>query len=484
MQNRIGMFALLVVLMFTLFPGSAFAAPYESYQYDFYGYAVAAPAPYLPERALTGLDLGIGHFEQPNDMHITENGHLYVLDSGNNRIVHINERGDMVRIISSFANDDGFNQPTGLYVTRDGTIYVADTENRRVVVLSAEGELKKTVENPESDILPPDFQFYPLKLTVDQAGRIYVISRGMFEGIMQFDENGQFLGFVGTNKVRPNIADYIWRYLSTREQRERMVLFIPSEFSNVDVDERGFIYATNVDLTTDETIKRINPSGEDVLKRYGYHHVKGDIQYDLYGSNRGPSRLIDIVYRGDGMYSVLDGFRGRVFTYDHEGNLLYVFGGIGNQHGVFRTPVALAAMEEKLAVLDRGTSRIMFFEPTSFGRAVNTAVSLQYQGKDEEAVPYWREALRLNANFDIAYIGIGKAYLMERKNREAMEYFKLGMNRKYYSTAFKRYRKEVMREHFGAILNTVILLSAGFVFYRIYGKVRKRRGNTGETTTV
>ena len=38
---------------------------------------------------------------------------------------------------------------------------------------------------------------------------------------------------------------------------------------------------------------------------------------------------------------------------------------------------------------------------------------------------------------------------MERKNREAMEYFKLGMNRTYYSTAFKRYRKEIVREHFG-----------------------------------
>lgn len=475
------MLALSAALMLAVFPVPADAAPYESYQYDYYGYAVSAPAPYLPERALTGLDLGVGHFDQPNDMHVTDDGHLYVLDSGNNRIVHVNERGETVRTISTFANGDGFNQPSGLFVTERGTIYVADTENRRVVVLSAEGEYIRSIENPESDILPPDFQFYPLKLAVDYAERMYVISRGMFEGIMQFDENGGFLGFVGTNKVRLNIADYVWRYFATKEQRERMMLFVPSEFSNVDLDERGFVYATNVDLGTNETIKRLNPSGEDVLKRYGYHDVRGDIQYDMVGRNRGPSRLVDIIYRGDGIYSVLDGYRGRVFTYDHEGNMLYVFGGIGNQLGVFRTPVAVAAIGERLAVLDRGTNRIVFFEPTALGQAINRAVSLQYHGRDEEAVQYWRETLRLNANYDIAYIGIGKAYLMERKNREAMEYFKLGMNRTYYSTAFKRYRKEIVREHFGIMMNAILLLLAGAVAYRIYGKMRKRRENAGET---
>ena len=83
-----------------------------------------------------------------------------------------------------------------------------------------------------------------------------------------------------------------------------------------------------------------------------------------------------------------------VFTYDHEGNMLYVFGGIGNQLGVFRTPVAVAAIGERLAVLDRGTNRIVFFEPTALGQAINRAVSLQYHGRDEEAVQYWRETLR------------------------------------------------------------------------------------------
>lgn len=42
-----------------------------------------------------------------------------------------------------------------------------------------------------------------------------------------------------------------------------------------------------------------------------------------------------------GMYSVLDSKRGRVFTYDSQGNLLYIFGGRGDQKGQFNQPCAL-----------------------------------------------------------------------------------------------------------------------------------------------
>ena len=69
---------------------------------------------------------------------------------------------------------------------------------------------------------------------------------------------------------------------------------------------------------------------------------------------------------------------------------------------------------------------------------------------------------------------------MEKKNKEAMEYFKLGMQRKYYSTAFKRYRREVMKEHFGTFLTVVMALIAAFVAFRIARKVRVGRSERRE----
>ncbi|MNE67704.1 hypothetical protein D3C80_1633260 [compost metagenome] len=83
--------------------------------------------------------------------------------------------------------------------------------------------------------------------------------------------------------------------------------------------------------------------------------------------------------------------------------------------------------------------------------------------------------LKLNANYDIAYIGIGKSLLMEKNNKEAMKYFKLGMDRDGYSVAFKRYRREVMQEHFGTFLTSVMLLAAVWIAYRIFGFWRRKR---------
>nr|WP_313731974.1 NHL repeat-containing protein [Cohnella nanjingensis] len=462
-------------------PSASAKAPYEAYTYDYYSDSVPLPAPYLPDRAVTGSSLGVGEFNQPNDMFVTEDESVYILDSGNARIVSLDKDWNVLRVIQKFDNhgkEDGFAGPTGIFVSDRKEIYVADTDHNRVVMLSNEGKLLRIFEKPQSDILPKDFKFAPLKIAVDQAGRMFVISRGEFEGIMQFDEKGAFMGFVGTIKVSPNLADRLWRMLSTKAQKEQMQLFIPTEFSSVDMDKKGFVYATTIDINSDDTIKRLNPSGQDVIKRFGYYPNKGDIRYRRFGNNSGPSKLVDIKVLDGGLYMALDSNRARLFGYNDEGELLYAFGGRGTQLGVFNTPVAVERIGERLAVLDRGKNNIVVFHPTRFGSLVNQATKYHYDGDDTEAVKLWKEVLQLNTNYDIAYLGIGKSLLMEKKNKEAMAYFKLGMQRKDYSVAFKRHRREVMKEHFGTFMTVLVVLIAGFVTFRVARQViRRRTGN-------
>ncbi|WP_334075074.1 NHL repeat-containing protein [Paenibacillus sp. A14] len=454
-------------------------APYESYNYNYWEEATPMPAAYLPGRSITGKELGVGDFAEPADMHIAASGALYVLDTGNQRIVRIGKNLTEARVISSFDNEgkqDGFANPSGIFTDAEERIYVADTDHQRVVVLSPEGSLVRIIQNPQSEVLPQGFQFLPLKVTVDEAGRVFVVARGVYEGIMQFDERGNFIGYIGTIKVKRNYIDYFWRLVSTKAQRAQMALFIPTEFSNLDIDHKGFVYATNIDVGSTEPIKRLNPSGEDVLKRFGYYDVAGDI---YYRKTTGPSKFVDIKVIGDGMYSALDSTQGRVFTYDENGNLLYIYGGRGNQLGLFKTPVAVERMGECQFVLDRGKGSIVVFEPTEFGLNVNAAVRLHYRGEDAEAESYWNRVLELNGNYDIAYIGIGKARLMRKQNKEALEYFKLGMDRKNYSVAYKRYRREVMKEHFGTVMSVLLAAALAFAAYRIarHWKQRRKRGH-------
>lgn len=455
-------------------------APYESYTYNYYEEAVPAPDAYLPERSISGIDLGIGSFSTPQDLFVSSKGEIYIADTGNNRIVILTDDWKVKKVVTSFQHDskeDTFLAPSGVVVSEEGNLYVADTEHKRVVVLSPEGKLVQIIENPQSDLLGASFSFVPLKLSVDAGGRVFVIARGAYEGMLQFDKSGEFIGYSGTNKVRRDFADYIWRLLASDAQKKQMQLYIPTEFSNLDMGSKGFLYATNVDPGSTEPVKRLNPSGEDVLKRYGYFDVKGDLVYRLRGASGGPSRLVDIKYWGNGMYSVLDALRGRVFTYDDEGNLLYIFGGIGTQVGTFRTPAALERIGNKQLILDQGKETITIFKPTEYGAAIQEAVANHHAGDDQKAVEKWREVLRLNSNYDIAYIGIGKSLLYDKQNKAAMEYFKLGMDRKNYSVAFKRYRKEVLQEHFGTFLTVT---TGGVVLIIALRTVRSRSRRRGE----
>jgi hypothetical protein len=459
-------------------PSASAAAPYEAYNYDYYGDSAPLPAPYLPESSITGKSLGIGDFKEPNDMYVTPDSTTYILDSGNARIVVLDKDMNVVRVIKTFENkgkQDGFAAPAGMFVSDKNEIYVADTDHARVVVLSDKGDLIRIIEKPQSDILPADFKFVPLKVTVDKADRVFVVARGVFEGIMQFDDKNAFMGYVGTINVSPSVWDRLWKSLSTKAQKAQMQLFIPTEFSNVDIDSKGFVYATAIDITSDKPIKRLNPSGDDVLKRLGYWPVKGDVRFRMFGNNSGPSKFTDIKVLGGGMYVGLDTNRARLFTYNDEGDLLYAFGGRGNQLGIFNTPVAVEQIGDKLAVLDRGKSSVTVFRPTEFGTLVRQATTEHYNGNDDVAVKLWSDVLRLNTNYEIAYLGIGKSLLMQKQNEKAMEYFKLGMSRKDFSVAYKRYRREVLKEQFGTFMTVVLTLIIAFIAYRITRQVIRRR---------
>jgi len=448
--------------------------PYDSYIYDFWENMVFTPAPYVPGRSVSGATLGIDAFSSPQDMCVDADGLVYIADTGNNRIVILNpDMTQAVSIIDSFDNNgtrDEFRAPYGVAVSTENLLYVADSLNMRVVVLDGETAVK-IISNPQSEMLDEGFIFTPLKVAVDYANRVYVIARGMFQGIMVFSPEGDFTGFFGTINVQITLWDVIWRALSTREQRARQQLFIATEFTGIDVDDSGFIYASNKDTEGVQAVRRLNPSGEDVIRMGENEHLGGDFSILGFSAYSGPSVIVDVVYRGKGIYSLLDSLRGRIFTYDHEGNLLYIFGGLGSQAGTFRQPVAIESFGSRIAVLDAIRNEIMTFDETLYGRLINEAVALRHDGDAASAVEKWREVLRLNENLEIANVGIGKAYLTAGDNVNAMKYLRLGQNRTFYSIAYKRHRNEILKVNLPWVFTGVIALLAAIP---VTGVIKKR----------
>jgi tetratricopeptide (TPR) repeat protein len=189
---------------------------------------------------------------------------------------------------------------------------------------------------------------------------------------------------------------------------------------------------------------------------------------------------VDVVYRDKGKYSLLDRKRGRIFTYDKEGNLLYIFGGIGLQKGTFQTPAAIEAIEDEIIVLDAGRNSILKFRETNYGALINDAVGLRFDGDETRAIEKWQAVLQLDENNELANNGIGKAYLTAGDNKTAMHYFELGMNKKYYSIAFKRYRNQILADNLGWFMTgLIILIIALIVWKRIRNKKKGKKREEG-----
>lgn len=459
--------------------------PYDSYNYNYRENIVFTPPPYIPDGTVEAKNYSyngenVGDFKFPQDMFVADSGELYVADTGNNRIVVFDSKLEkVINVITGFDNngtEDFFKGPQGVCVSLSDKVYIADTDNKRVVVLDKQNNLVSIIKDPKSEIIDSEnFDFAPVGVIVDYADRVYCIAKGKTEGIMLFTSEGDFQGFYGTINVKITLWEKFWRYIASKQERENQLLFIPTEFTGIDIDNDGFVYASNIDLDSLLSVRRLNPNGVDVLKKGIHTIISGDINPDGESSYQyqGASEIVDVDYRGNGIYSLLDRNRGRIFTYDHEGNMLYVFGGLGTQEGTFNAPVSLEQINGDIVVLDSINAEIVKFKPTEYGSLINDAVSLRFDGAEEEAIGKWEEVLKLDENNELANSGIGKAYLVAGDNKTAMHYLSLGMNRTYYSLALKRYRTEVLKKNLNYILTGVLILIIVYCIYRFINRKKK-----------
>lgn len=488
---------LLVMLIFTpLLMGAS------SYNYTYWGDVIHSAPGMAFASYMDASTIGTT-IKSPEDLVVYDN-EIYVVDSGANKVIIINSDFGLKIDLETFNYNPEFyaenfddelvdqvltlNSPFGIDVTESG-IFIADTGNYRIVKLNHDYEVVGIYNHIEDDtFLAPGelaegeaadrISFEPKKLTVDTTDRMYVVAKNVYEGILEINYDGSFNRFTGVNPINLTPVEIFRRNLMTEEQIAQLQLFLPTEYTNVNIDSRNFIYATSKpsDNNDENMIQLINPKGVDVIKRNGYNPPKGDVHY-INGSNNyvidGPSDLADIATTKDGIYTVLDQKRSRLFTYDSEGYLLYVDGDEGNQIDKFSEGVAIDYLGDDLLILDRGTKTIIVYRLTVFGSLVNSAIHYHNNGQFDLAAGEWEKVIKINTNYEIAYNGIGKLRLRQGEFKEAMEYFRLGHDDYYYSKAFKEYRNELLKDNFLWITIGVVGLVGGVAGYRIYRTYKK-----------
>ena len=474
-KNLACLMLLLLAVSFT-----AQAAPYKTYTYingNDGVYDVNAPAAYTPGKILDSKALGVS-LSKPEDIYKDYYGNFYISDTKANAVFVFTNEWKLKFTIRSFDNNgkaDSLKGPQGVCVSNTDLLYVADTENSRILVFDLYGNFEKVLGKPRSPLLGDDFAYYPRKIAVDDAGRIFVVARNVFDGLLQLTLDGQFKGFIGSNYVTSNWYEEFWQSFMTEEQIKQRLSFVPVEYANIALDSSGFIYAVTAVSDVDDPIRCLNPSGDDVLIRNPLNGT-GKVLGDLIIKKDTPSSFVDVAVGSDGIYYVLDHAYGRVFAYDEDGNMLFEFGGLDTyQKGTFLQPTSMEADGDTLYVLDSDAACIVQFEPTEYMRNIYTATQEYRKGNYEESLNSWELVLKNNSNCDLAYAKAGFCLYRMGEYKKAMDYFIMANDRDSYSMAMVKYRKEWMSEHFIGCtvgLAAVIIL---FIAIRILRKHYRKK---------
>ncbi len=360
-------------------------------------------------------------------------------------------------------------------------IYLCDSNNAQVILVDADTyDVIQVVYAPSSADYANKFQ--PTKVDIDSTGRMYIISDGVYEGILFMTYEGNFLRYIGSTVTKLSFWEAFKRNFKTEEQLAQETTIVQTAFRNLYIDEGGFIYTVsgptlnaNKTYNTDAMIKRINQSNNDILKRKGFNVPKGDYMTTKSKEGANSSQFYAITVNEFGVYTVVDTNQNRLFTYDSEGYLLYISGGKGNQTTDIKQPSAICYQGENLLLLDKGNKCVMKYELTEFARKINNAVEAEYNGLSSEASRYWQSVITDNPAYELAYSGVGKKLYEEGRYEEAMSYFKMGNNTKYYSRSYKQYRDGIIKKYFPTVVVAILVVSAGTIAYKSYKKIKNKK---------
>lgn len=454
--KRAGILLTLTAMILT-FAGNATVmaeTPYKTYTVDGYGSVQETQTAYLAYETI--IKFGDDFLNGATDMCVTDDGEIYVADTGNARIVVGNIESEQIRVFG----EGILVSPRGVFVTGDKHVYVADRDANAVFEFDGNGELLHTYTKPTSPLYGEDISFLPMKVVVNDAGILYVVCESNTNGIVEISpaDGGTFLGYFGTNYASTSLRTIIYRAIMTDEQRAKMVGNIPSTPDNLAIDAKGLIYTvTRGDKT--RTLKRLNIAGTNLLQDCDY----ADTPVAVAAGNH------DNVYVADQ--------QGYVYEYNNEGDLLFVFGGPdeGSQRvGLSKMVTSIQVDDrDRIYILDSDKNQIQVYEPTEFTNLLHEALYLYSKGRYTQSKEPLQKVLQMNSMFDYANQAMGRAFFQEENYEMALYYARLAKDYEGFSDAFWEIRNVWLKRN---IVTVILLIAALYVVWKLIKRMDRKKG--------
>ncbi len=436
-------------------PLEAYAdAPYKTYTVDGYGYVTETQTAYLPYLTITKV--GEEALNGPTDFTLLDDGTMYILDSGNKRVVVSDLEGNLIDVFG----EGTLVNPKGIYVTSEHICYVADRDAKSIFVFDENRQLIQTYGKPEHALYGSTQDFLPIKIVVNESGTMYVICESNTNGIVQISpvEGGTFLGYFGTNSTNTNLWNIVWRALQTEAQRARSQSNLPSTPTNLSIDEKGLIYTVTAGEKF-ETLKRLNIAGINMIEPERY--------------DRTPAAVAP----GNHDNVFVASTQGYIYEYNNEGDLLFVFGGAddGQQRIGLSTRVEAIQIgnDDKIYVLDSEKAQIQVYEPTEFTSLLHEALFLFSKGRYTASKEPLSKVLEMNNLFAYANMAMGMALVQEENYDDALYYSKLSKDFDGYSDAFWEIRNEWLKDY---LVPAVLIIVAILIIKKVLQVLDKKKG--------
>jgi DNA-binding beta-propeller fold protein YncE len=288
----------------------------------------------------------------PRAVAVAPDGRLLIADSGNHRIVVLDNSGQFLFSFGSHCRFDAgvaadcqdpdgdgplqpgdgqFNEPWGIAVDAAGAIYVADTWNGRIQAFDADGTFMRSwgyYNTTNGELGDPYALFGPRGLAIDNGGNVLVADTGN-KRILRFTPDGSFVDQAGGGGV---------------------ILGRFEEPTDLAVDPRdGSVYVAD---NWNRRIQKLDSS----LQPISEWPVPGWESREIYHK---PS----IAVTGTGDVYITDPEYYRVIVFDQNGELKATFGDYGTDANRFALPngIDAGAGSDQVIVADADNGRAMLF---------------------------------------------------------------------------------------------------------------------------
>lgn len=394
----------------------------------------------------------------PQDMLIRD-GILYIADTGSGRVV-------LYDLATQRVSEWGVGEltsPAGLFLTEDKQLYVADNVAGQVVLFNEKGEVTRRYGRPATVTFGSDATYRPSKLVVNDSGTIYVVSEGSYDGMIQLDAEGEFLGYFGYNNNPLTAWDYIAEYFFTDEMKAQLTNRVPYSFKNAAIDDKGMIY-TVTQAAEGNALKKHDVAGHNLLQNNMVD------EKDFVDVCVGPGRRI---YTATGT--------GLLFEYDESGEVLFTLGGRAiaeERNGVFTTVSAITCDENgRLYVLDAERGLVHILKATDYAENYHDAIDLYNSGDYAGSALLWQHIKAVGGTSFYAENYLAQCLFEQGDYAGAAAHYRQAGNTAGYSDAYWQIRNNDIAKFLPYILLIVaVIFVVSFLidcFYDPENRIRK-----------